>query len=268
MSEFIHKRLVLTPLSYCIVGPRESQALYDKIDFDKNKIKIADFNDINVIYPFYQYSNYEGYDPDIAQYYIPGSSVKGSVIAAQKQVLREEMGSKIVIDDFEIPQSHNSVVLKRICKYQYLTEQNKKQKIDNSKKQVKYDIFFPNVAFEMLAPVGKVDADIYYENSIDIMKMLNQANLYHRQKLTELLKYLTKCQENERAKKLEDQIETHKRKIKYVMETSKRLISIGGYKGLVRSSELENEGGVFIDQQTGLPYGLAEIDIVDCGSRL
>lgn len=145
-----------------------------------------------------------------------------------------------------------------------MTEKKGNQKRSDSKKNVKYDIFFPNVAFEMLAPLRNLSAYIYYDNSVDIVEILDRVDAYHRRRLAEFLRYLTKCQENERAKQLFNQIELHKQKINSILNSKERLISIGGYKGLVRSSELKEEGGVFVDSQTGLPYGLAEINIVDC----
>ena len=68
-------------------SPRSGQALYKEIDeFCLSPyVKIPDTKDdekheVKVVYPFYQYGEYEKYDPEHANYYLPGSSVKGALL--------------------------------------------------------------------------------------------------------------------------------------------------------------------------------------------
>ena len=60
--------------------PRAGQAFYYGIDtFCREPVLCPPDSDlkgekaVKVVYPFYQYSMYEEYDPDHAQYYLPGS---------------------------------------------------------------------------------------------------------------------------------------------------------------------------------------------------
>ena len=74
-------------LSSTIISPRSGQAFYKGVDFclepeanvpGSSKIQ-KKAQGVGVIYPFYQYGEYEKYDPEHAVYYIPGSSIKGAL---------------------------------------------------------------------------------------------------------------------------------------------------------------------------------------------
>ena len=85
-------------LSSLIVSPRSGQALYKEIDeFCLSPyVKIPDTKDdekheVRVVYPFYQYGEYERYDPEHANYYLPGSSVKGALLQHKRKGFKQTM---------------------------------------------------------------------------------------------------------------------------------------------------------------------------------
>ena len=111
-------------LSSLIVSPRSGQALYKEIDeFCLSPyVKIPDTKDdekheVRVVYPFYQYGEYERYDPEHANYYLPGSSVKGALLQHKRK------GFKLMADDVPVP--NLSIVLRSLWKAQYLDDVGK-----------------------------------------------------------------------------------------------------------------------------------------------
>ena len=69
-------------LSSLILSPRSGQALYKDVDEFETASEVSNNKgkEVNCIYPFYQYGEYEKYHPQDAEYYIPGSSVKGALL--------------------------------------------------------------------------------------------------------------------------------------------------------------------------------------------
>ena len=67
-----------------------------------------------VVYPFYQYGEYEEYDPDHAAYYLPGSSVKGALLQEKKN--KKEL--HVMVED--VPVEKNGNILRNLVKAQHL----------------------------------------------------------------------------------------------------------------------------------------------------
>lgn len=275
MKKSIHKKLKIKTLSYSIISPRDAEAFYKGVDFESDDIN-ENLKDVNIIYPFYQYGLYEQYNPGEAQYYIPGSSVKGALL--KNTIILEGMRNKIMVDDFDLSKKPDAITLKQIYKYQYLhpKEKTKQNQSSEPDKQIKYGVFFPNVAVEMLKPGVEVISDFYYDEVIEkeILDMLSTKNKDAREKLEDVREYLYnlgKKMENEKKEegveiipKINMQVQT----INKTLKTKNNIMALGGYKGLLRalSGKIENDedkGALFIDDTTHLPYGIVEICFVD-----
>jgi hypothetical protein len=243
----------LKTLSKVILSPRQQQAFYRGIDFKKGEQGIDD--NINVIYPFYQRGEYERYQKD-NQYYIPGSSIKGALLAPQT------FHPKLFVDD--LPLETENIVLSQL---------NKLQNTGENERQLKLNIFFPNVGIEMceagieLTNKGTLYSEksptSYFEKESDRTKKMikkwlqSLGELYNSNEIGEN----TEVKLNQTIYNLN--LIQHQQKL----NKNTYLMFLGGYKGLLLSkvyklNEETPQNGFFIDVDTYLPYGLVEISEV------
>lgn len=104
-------------------------------------------------------------------------------------------------------------------------------------------------------------------------EILERADRGTRERLKELKLYLTeigrkvkdpkRCESNELQSKIDKQIAA----LDDLSETEGNLLSLGGYKGLIRalsvpkSADAEDRGALYIEESTSLPYGFIKLEI-------
>ncbi len=241
-------------LSSTIISPRTGQAFYKGVDFgleanvaDPSKIQTK-AQEVGVIYPFYQYGEYEKYDPEHAAYYIPGSSIKGALCSL------EASKKTVMADDILVPNS--AIVLRNLWKGQYLEQEN----------QAKMEVFFGNVGVEMIKKGTRLEGEIYLNDQLHFSEILSDANKGTAVKIGQMCEYF------QTILRKQDKKETFYNTVKQVqkslrlLQKEKNIFLIGGYKGLLHSIQLKNKknlaeikSGVFLDQESGLPHGLVRI---------
>ena len=150
-------------LSSTIVSPRAGQAFYYGIDtFCREPVLCPSdpkgAKTVKVVYPFYQYGMYEKYDPDHAEYYLPGSSVKGALL--------QKNDKKIHIMADDIPVAREQIVLKNLEKAQYVSDYN----------EADFKLFFDNVGVEMLKAGSVLSGDLYLKDGTAFEEILEDAN--------------------------------------------------------------------------------------------
>lgn len=281
MKNYVHKKLKINTLSYCIISPREPQAFYAGIDFDKELG--GELKGTNIIYPSYRYGTYDIYNPDKAEYYIPGSSIKGSLLrTAEKDV--NDIRKQLMVDDIVL--ECGQIKLKKIWKYQNIHNDKNNSEADSvNNKKIEYQIFFQNVAFEMLIPNISLTTDIYIAEGAEeqLKKILIEIDRNTKKQLDDYAYYLSdveklmcekeaNLQDNEKNKfnNLKDRINQQKNNVKAIKDNN-YLMSLGGYKGILRSLkadikmdkgvEIDKRGALFIDNETDLPYGIVKVNI-------
>ena len=262
LNRFTIKLKILSPIS---LSPRESYCFYKGIDFEKEDVKKFYPNmkkEVNIIYPFYQYGEYEYFDPCNADYYIPGSSIKG--------VLGYE---DIYVDDVVINQGY--LDLKVVNKLQYAKNDEESNKITQFKP------FFDKVAIEMLKPGIPLEVTVYAENEKiidDLLKECKERTKKQLEKADEIIGSLigrAKIKKEEARKRNDDQnVEDWKRAIEDLECFQTKLktfegevtIFLGGYKGEIFSRKNADsiiaddyQGTFYRDDATGLPFGLVEV---------
>ena len=254
-------------LSSAIVSPRAGQAFYYGIDtFCREPVLCPSDSDpkgekaVKVVYPFYQYGMYEKYHPDHAEYYLPGSSVKGALLQKNEKKIH------IMADD--IPVNREQIVLKNLVKAQYVDQYN----------EACFKPFFDNVGVEMLKAGSRLSGDLYLEDNTVFEEILEGANSATAEKICQMCGYLEKLTKNE----YKDT--TFKDKLKKLLENlyplakRKDIILVGGYKGLLHSILLEADRldkkqrenrergcGIFLDCEKKLPHGLVSMQ---CGREI
>ena len=248
-------------LSSTIVSPRAGQAFYYGIDtFCREPVLCAsdpkEEKTVKVVYPFYQYGMYEKYDPDHAQYYLPGSSVKGALLQKNEKKIH------IMVDD--IPVAREQIVLKNLEKAQYVGEYN----------EADFKPFFDNVGVEMLKAGSILSGDLYMEDGTAFEEILEDANRAVTAKIRQMCRYLETLMKNDyKHEKFKSKLKKMFEELyPYAYGKRKDIILIGGYKGLLHSILLKADGqkkkqkekrergrGIFLDREKGLPHGLASI---------
>lgn len=235
----------ITTLSSCILSPRSNTALYRELgDFS---LKQDNGNKLKVIYPFYQYGEYSKYDPENAEYYLPGTSIKGMLCQGVSAP------ADIMVDDVHI--ENDSIVLSHLYKAQYL----------NDEKKACFGVFFENVGIEMIKANTKLTGEIYIRDQKFTKTLFNSANQLTKIKLKQMLKYF---QENIKKNYPQDLLSKLLLAIKNIsnLPNNNNIFLIGGYKGLLHSMVFKStqpnlEGAIFLDVETMLPHGLIQIDV-------
>ena len=253
-------------LSSLIVSPRAGQAFYYGVDpFCREPVldpsltnsKDKDAVKVKVVYPFYQYGEYEEYDPDHAAYYLPGSSVKGALLQKNEKKLR------IMVDD--VPIGRDKIVLRNLVKAQY---------VDQDEEAV-FAPFFNNIGVEMVKAGTVLKGELCLEDDEDFKAILKSANKATKKKGKQMFGYL------EKLTKIQYKNEDFRKELSGMMETLTRMaerkdvILVGGYKGLRHSillrmkkkgEEQDNNrddedagSGLFLDRETQLPHGFVSI---------
>lgn len=256
MKKFIYK---LKALSSIIVSPRGSAAWYEELgDFSRSEIKddggYLVKNKLKVIYPFYQYGEYKSYAPDSAEYYVPGTSVKGALCGSRP------VYGNCMADDIPVDKGH--IVLRNLYKAQYLNKEGK---------DACFEVFFANVGVEMMKASTELSGDLYL-NGVMPEEFLKAANKLTKVKMKQMLEYLQKLQQENDVGGLRD-------KFKQAADGLSALVNdddvflIGGYKGLLHSIERKNtigrndalkstDGAIYLDPEKLLPHGLVKIEFI------
>lgn len=261
----------LTTLSSLIVSPRSDRAFYRDLDDsieefcskqsdddnNNNKQKL-DKSKLKIIYPFYRYGEYESYSPEQAEYYLPGSSIKGALTNPNGE--GPNTSHKFMFDDIKI--DGGSVVLCNLYKLQYV----------NDAKNTCFETFFENVGVEMVKARTTLKGEFYAEDMTAAKELLGKANCITRKKIKQLIAYLEDVKKTDHG--CADDIGNILEKLVPLKEKD-NIILLGGYKGLLHSICLDNHAvdvnkAVFIDayedknknhKATYLPHGLLQIDL-------
>ncbi|MFR1834062.1 MAG: hypothetical protein ACLSX5_13020 [Lachnospiraceae bacterium] len=243
-------------LSSAIISPRSGQAFYKGVDFclepeanvpDSSKIQ-KKAQEVGVIYPFYQYGEYEKYDPEHAVYYIPGSSIKGALCSL------ESSKRPMMVDDIVVPNS--AIVLRNLWKGQYLEQEN----------QAKMETFFGNVGVEMIKKGTRLEGEIYLDEQLHFPEILSDANKGTAIKIGQMCEYFqTILRKQDKKEAFYKTVEQAQKSLR-LLQREKNMLLIGGYKGLLHSIQLKNKknlaeikSGVFLDPESKLPHGLVKI---------
>lgn len=241
----------LTVLSSLIASPRANAAWYRELgEFSEEDVKQENWqnkNQLKVIYPFYQYGEYRKYAPDSANYYLPGSSVKG--------MLRRGEGNRnkeLMADDVEIP--NDKIVLRNLYKAQYLYQE------DRSLAAIKP--FFENVGVEMVQAGTQLWGDIYGISQASICSLFSAANVAAKAKLANMLEYLLNHTKEGRSEELVHQFQEIIDAMR-PLQRNDNIFLLGGYKGLLHSLAYQStKSAVFLDTETKMPHGLVKIELV------
>lgn len=284
-------KLKFKTISPIILSPRMEKALYKGIDFKElMNFEDIDMQNINIVYPFYSYENRDllpekNFSP-AKEYYIPASSLKGALLGNKKSDEENSLRRKILFQDIKINYSH--IKLGNIYKFQYLYQEDK-ETIQNQGNQAnkyktpKYDVFFPSVAIEMMKIGNEFECEILLKEPITseefFKKKLDENFNITQNKLKNYVKEIeNRMQEIKswiKKKELEkpedndenyiEKLQTIENNINELLNSNKKMIFLGGYKGILGSlSKLDEntniQNGFYIDDETLLPYGLVEIN--------
>lgn len=250
MKKIIYEIEVLSSL---IISPRSGQAFYKGIDEFCSYPKIETSNsekiqEAHVIYPFYQYGEYEKYDPNHANYYIPGSSIKGALC------LPENMRNQIMTDDMIVP--NDKIVLRNLWKAQYLED----------KEEAKMAAFFENVGVEMVKSGTRLEGELYLDDLLQFSEILNQSGKKVKAKIKQMCGYFRKILgEQYNNTELNSSVKNAQKQLELFLK-EENIYLLGGYKGLLHSILLkENEkaeelkSSIFLDLESGLPHGFIKV---------
>ena len=264
MKKYIYS---LKSLSSLILSPRGGAAFYKDLgQFDETEVQMdTQFlkdDQPKIIYPFYRYGLYERYAPEEAQFYIPGSSVKGSLFhldSLEKKEKQQGMftgNNTVMVDDIIVP--NGTVVLRNLYKLQYL---------DDPEKTV-FETFFENVAVEMVKADTNLEGTIYLPEEKLLINQIEKNNEKTKKKIQQMLRFVKDLQNEEKLKNEEVQLVLLRicENLSELQDET-NLILLGGYKGLLHSILLpdkkdshENvQNGLYIDKETYLPHGILRI---------
>jgi len=245
----------LKTLSPIILSPRSSKAFYRFLDYEEKDYEY------NIIYPFYQYGEYDTFDAKTINRYIPGSSIKGALTSG----LNDERNSlDFFIDDILIGKSNYLEVIS-LNKSQYFNLS------ENSNVIPKIKPFFDGtVGFESLKAGIELEGELRFAG--DISEILNknsakdrcQNDIIRLEKYKENIKkpkdYNSNKDSQEAYDTLISQISEIKKYIELFCEDNSDIILLGGYKGLVRSlnNSKDLEGAIFATANN-VPFGFVKI---------
>ncbi|WP_110953480.1 hypothetical protein [Anaerosinus massiliensis] len=259
MEEIKKIKYKMRTISSVIVSPRANTAFYkDLNEFDTDALvssRYLEQSKVNVIYPFYQYGEYETYEPLKAQYYLPGSSVKGALC----QGLYDNQGQikKFMVDDVQVCKTQ--IVLRNLYKVQYIKDSQK----------TCFGAFFPNIGIEMIKDNVELNGEFYTKDRKTAEEKIKIASKATATKIENMMAYLTALKDRVANEELKIKLQDFFEKLRDV-QSKKDIILFGGYKGLIHSMqkkiELPNEedrdasySAIFIDTETNLPHGLVQI---------
>lgn len=273
----IEVKYKITIKSSLIISPRSDRAFYRDLDNSIEEKCIKDINNkclnydkLKIIYPFYRYGIYDSYSPEKAEYYIPGTSVKGALTNPVGKRTNKDI--KLMVDDIKI--NNDMIVLRNLYKIQYINDPGKKTVLKS---------FFDNVGVEMVKGSqgnGTLTGKLYTDSMETVKDLLENANSVTKKKMERMVNYLKKIKKdikenNTSTEKTDDgnDIQTVINNLNNLTENKsdkskikeEYLLFLGGYKGLINSICLnENkaiDSAVFIDCATMLPHGLVSINL-------
>lgn len=266
-------KLKFKSVSKIAVSPRSSKALYRDIDFDNGTLNVGK-EKISIIYPFYSYNERKiNMSSKSINYYLPGSSIKGALFSKEKNIM---------CDDIRLKSEHITLDwIYKVVDYNKTLEQS----------TPKYDKFFENTGIEMLKPEVNFEAIVRVcnnEENIVFGKMI-EINKKTMKKfdtfITEIKKVLENIKDNKKKKttnptkdleensklntiesleEILNKIENTKKE--YEKKEAKKIIAfLGGFKGkagTISDIKEDIETGLYFDNETKLPYGLVEVEIL------
>jgi hypothetical protein len=244
----------LNTLSGLIASPRANAALYEELDgFSLEKLnaeaEYLEKSKLKVIFPFYQYGEYTEYVPESAEYYLPGTSVKGMLCQGSSTPV------DVMADDVQI---HNdSIVLRNLYKVQYLK--------DEDEQKARYNVFFENVGVEMIKAHTELTGNIYVKDQELAKALFYDANKSTRAKLKQMLAYFCEHAKKNHTQDILGKLQMAIDKMSPLLEAND-IFLLGGYKGLLHSMEIKDpqrklDGAVFLDIETMLPHGLIKVEL-------
>ncbi len=250
MEKFAYR---LTTLSSLVVSPRANEAFYEALEnFSPNEIKndpkYLKKDKLKIIYPFYRYGEYAAYMPKRAEYYLPGTSVKGALCQGSS------VPDGFMVDDVPIP--GNKIVLRNLYKAQYLEDTQ----------QACFDVFFENVGVEMIKAKTELTGEFYIKDKDAAETLLRAADQATKAKMDQMLKYLRELKKKGYKEELLRVLHEVEEKLSPLVEVNDMFL-FGGYKGLlhsidIKSASQEIEGAIFVDRETMLPHGLVRIEFI------
>ena len=251
---------MLKTLSPIILSPRSSQAFYKDIDYmDSDQIS----SDYNIIYPFYRYGDYTNFDPKSAEYYIPGSSIKGALTFD----LNDEITPlSFFVDDIRITEWGSFEVIS-LNKSQYFNLPDGKNAIPKIK-----EFFNGTVGFECLKAGIELSGEVLFvgdfsdfvKNSSIQAKARCQNDIARLERYIENLKIPGDYATNPDSQKAYDSVTAQICEIKCHIEKLCKpdyIMLLGGYKGLIRAlnaPEKNTQGTIFATMENN-PFGFIEI---------
>lgn len=249
----------LNTLSTVVLSPRDHQGFYlDAGDFTSEDLEgeVSKHlkRDVNIIYPFYRYGTYSHYAPTEAQYYIPGSSIKGAL----SRNFSETEKLRLMVDDIRL--NREDIQLYHLMKVQR----------DNDKFVI--NEFFPNVAVEMLCAGKQYTGELFCEEPERYFRQAHQDTINKLQQLVKIINSMLKQAKGETNR---NHLQELKNNVEYVLKNEKGsddryLLLLGGYKGLSLSvisnkfDEVDQDGtksAIYFDEESMLPHGLVEITL-------
>ncbi|MBU5442520.1 hypothetical protein [Paenibacillus sp. MSJ-34] len=241
----------LKTCSTLALSPRDHHGFYQSAgDFaieDMVADSDLDKSRVNIIYPFYQYGTYSRYEPQRTTYYIPGSSIKGALA-----VQRSETGlPRLQVDDIRI--ESEDLRLYHLYKVQ-------------NQESAKIDVFFPNVAVEMLNADSLYSGELFCDREPD--RYFREAQQTTRSKLHQLIQKIDNIYDQIIDEKSRSILSALRQNTHDLLDglggvnNSAFTLLLGGYKGLVLSVELNNtdyHSAIYLDMKKKLPHGLVQV---------
>jgi len=242
----------LSTISSLIASPRSNLAWYKELDqfsdlkTDNKKLK----EHLSVIYPFYQYGEYEKWSSS-ANYYLPGSTVKGAI---RGNISHD---NNLMVDDIQIP--NEFIVLRNLQKVQYLEKPGKAE----------LKVFLDNVGVEMVKAKTDLNGELYIKDAGYVQELIKQANHAANNKMKQMSKYLSTLCEGDYSDELKVVLRKSMDGLESLIQDND-VILLGGYKGLLHSlnfngslpSDVKACGAVYLDPETNLHHGLARLTIL------
>jgi hypothetical protein len=262
MSELVKYSYKLNTLSSVILSPRAQSGFYYEIDYQKMDFEKNLQEDIpKIIYPFYQYGSYEKYNPHNAQYYIPGSSMKGAMQAGNV--------SKFLVDDIKV--LNQDIYLKKLYKVQQISP---KDTVDTSRKGMEIEAFFPKIKVEVLGANKEYSGEFWLPQNFGLEALLREIKISTERKMQrgiEIIESILSEKELPKELKCRELLEKMRNELGSLCQSSKEsdrneaFLLLGGYKGLAlaHSAEIDmnkiSEFSIYIDQEKKLPNGLVKL---------
>ncbi|MCP1102032.1 hypothetical protein M2454_001747 [Aequitasia blattaphilus] len=247
----------LQTLSSLIVSPRNTMAWYEtlgayseedvRVSLDEKRLP----NTPNIIYPFYQYGEYDKYDPKHAEYYLPGSSIKGALCSMQK-----EHGEFIMVDDIKIENEY--IELRNLFKAQGIQESTPK-----------WDYYFDGLGIEMIKEDEGFQGTIFADTKERMYEVLKNASILTQEKIKQMILYLNslKTVEEDKNREFLNGVDSVIAALKN-FQRKENVIIMGGYKGFLHSLKIDGDinekeiaSALYIDPITSCPHGFVKIEI-------